>query len=77
MLTKIKAYITAAASVAAVIFYALFQRQKAARAEEKAEREEAVREYQQAGYEALVGGLKNEERAKNEKVNTARRDHFS
>ena len=77
MIARMKAYIAAGASILAVVFYAMFQKKRADRAAEALEREEAAREYEQAGSEALIGGLTREERAKNEKVDTVKRDHFS
>ena len=77
MIAKIQGYLAAAASLLAVVFYALFQKKRADEASAALEREETAREYQQAGSEALIGGLKREEEAKHEKIDTVKRDHFS
>lgn len=43
----------------------------------KAEAEEAAREYQNGGSEALIGGLENEAKVRNEKTDTNIVDHFN
>ena len=43
----------------------------------KAESEEAAREYERAGSEALIGGLNREQEKTNEAIDTDKRDHFN
>ena len=77
MLNKLWGYIAAAGALVAAIFIAYFKGSQAKANEIKAETEEAAREYQNAGSEALIGGLEDEQKVKNEKVDTDKRDHFS
>jgi len=49
---------------------------KSARNKIKAEAEETAREYENAGSEAMISGLKKEAKVRNETINTSNRSHF-
>ena len=61
----------------ATIFAAFYKGGQSAKNKIKAESEQAAREYERAGSEALIGGLKREQEAKTAKIDTDKRDHFS
>ena len=76
-MSKIWAMLGIVMGAIAAIFGAFFAGSKSKANEIKAETEEAAREYQNAGSEALIGGLEDEQKVKNEQVDTDKRDHFS
>ena len=63
--------------VIAAIFTAWFKGGQFKENEIKAKSEETAREYQQAGSEAIIGGIEKENQVRNEKVDTDSRSHFS
>jgi len=75
---KIYAAIAVIFGLIAAIFTAFFKGGQSKANEIKAETEEAAREYQSAGSDALIGGLENEAKVKDEKIDPDNpRDHFS
>lgn len=77
MLAKIKKIGATVGGFLIIGLYALFQRELKKSAEERLEAEETAREYEKAGSEALVSGLKREQKKSNESIDTDKRDHFS
>jgi ABC-type sugar transport system substrate-binding protein len=78
MLAKIKFIIAGAAGIALALFAAFRSGGKSKVNKIKAEAEETAREYENAGSEAMIGGLEKEAQVKNEKViDIVKRDHFS
>ena len=60
-----------------VAVFAIFRKgEKSATTKIKAQAEEAAREYEQAGSEAMIGGLERESEALKKPIDTTRRDHF-
>lgn len=77
MIAKLKIWLAAAGAFAVAVMYALQQKAKAQSAEQRADMAEAAREYENAGSEAMVTGLHNEHKVRNEKADPDKRDHFS
>ena len=76
-MAKLWAILGAIGGVILAIFSAFRAGSKSKTHEIKAQQEEAAREYEKAGSEALIGGLEKERQAKDEEVDTTKRDHFS
>lgn len=74
---KLKAILAAIVGTVIALFMAFRKGEKSATNEIKAESEEAAREYERAGSEALIGGLKREQEKTNEAIDTDKRDHFN
>ena len=70
-------YLAAAGAAVAAIFIAYQKGRKGKEYEQRAMNEAAAREYERAGSEALVGGLENERKIADEKIDPTNRDHFS
>jgi|GEM_PF-4112337 len=72
--------IYAALSIISVVLLGIWKAftsgQKSKDSEIKAETEEAARDYQNAGSEALIGGLEQEQKVQNEKVTDTASNHF-
>lgn len=78
MLSQIKVYLIAGLGILTAIFYALFQREKAQRADEHEQIAKHTAKKTKDATDALVDGLAKEEKVKNEKVDPdSPRDHFS
>jgi len=77
IVSKLKTYALAILSVLAAVFFALFKGSQAARAKEKLDASENARETEQKATQALVDGLESEQEARNEDIDTSKRDHFS
>jgi gas vesicle protein len=74
---KIYALFGVIAGIIAALFTAFAKGASSAENKIKAKQERAAREYENAGSEALIGGLENEQKAKTEPVDTNKRDHFN
>ena len=77
MLGKIKVWIVAGLGVLAAIFYALFQREKAQRADEHAQIAEHSAKVTKDATDAMVDGLAKEDKIRNENTPSQPRDHFN
>jgi len=77
MLTKIKLILAGAVGIALALFAAFRSGGKSKINEIKAEAEETAREYENAGSEAMIGGLNKEAAVQDETIDTTKRDHFS
>lgn len=77
MLSQIKVYLVAGLGILTAVFYALFQREKAKRADEHKEIAEHTAEKTKDATGAMVQGLNNEEKIKNAKRDSDKRDHFT
>jgi len=78
MFSKLKIYLVAGLGFLTAVFYALLQKEKAARADEHAEIAETSRKTQEKASDALVDGITKEQQVTNEKIDpTKPRDHFS
>ena len=62
-------WLTAVFGMVSAVLYGLMQKRRVDASED-------VREYEKAGSEAMVSGLKNEQEVRNEDVNTVDRNHF-
>jgi len=58
------------------IFFAYFKGSQAATNKIKAQSEEAAREYERAGYEAGLDGMKREQEELKKPIDTEKRDYF-
>ena len=76
-MTKLWAMLGAIGGVILALFASFRAGAKGKANEIKAQQEQAAREYEKAGSEALIGGLENEQKVKDEEVDTTKRDHFS
>jgi len=74
---KIKLFLAGAIAVIVAIFTAYRSGSKSKQNEIKAQAEEAAREYENAGSEAMIGGLQNELKVTNEDIDNLNRNHFS
>ena len=72
MLSQLKTYLLAALGLVSAVFAALFYREKA----KEGERAKAAQKVQEKASDALVEGLENEQKVKNEKVDTSKRTDF-
>ncbi|WP_372743282.1 hypothetical protein [Neptunomonas sp.] len=77
MPSKIWAFLAAIGGILLGVLKVFSLGQKSAENKIKAQQEEAAREYENAGSEAMISGLEKERKAKDDKVDTAKRDHFS
>ena len=76
MIEKITSVLLVIASVLAFVFRGKAASAKVDLEQERRERSDAAREYEQAGSEAMVSGLEKEQEVEHETVDASRRDYF-
>ena len=77
MLSKIKIFLAAGLGIAIAMIMAFRKGGKSAANEIKAETEASARDYQQEANKAILTGMEQEAKKRNEKIDTVNRDHFS
>ena len=76
MIKKITSVLLVIVSVLALVFRGKAASAKADLEQERRERSDAAREYEQAGSKAMVSGLEKEQEVEHETVDASRRDYF-
>ncbi len=75
-MTRVYIILASLAGFIASLFAVFTAGGRSARNKVLAQQAEDARQYQQAGIEAMTGGLENEQKVNNETIDTDNRDHF-